>query len=61
VKINEWMADNETTIADPAATGGSEYDDWFELYNAGTAAFDLSGYYLTDNLGSPTQWPLRGH
>ena len=29
IVINEFMADNGTTITDPAG----EYDDWIELYN----------------------------
>ena len=45
VRINEWMADNFATLADPADTN---FEDWFELYNAGTEPADLSGYYLTD-------------
>src|SRR4029453_688842 len=27
------------------------FDDWFELYNFGDNPIDLSGYFLTDNLG----------
>lgn len=30
VFINEWMADNTFTLADPADGG---FEDWFELYN----------------------------
>ncbi|MDA7511183.1 lamin tail domain-containing protein, partial [Verrucomicrobia bacterium] len=47
VTINEWMADNVSTIANPINGG---FDDWFELYNAGDAAVDLSGYFLTDDI-----------
>jgi len=47
VVINEWMAGNTHTLMDPL-TG--KYSDWFELYNYGPSAADLSGYYLTDNL-----------
>ncbi|MGC8743825.1 MAG: lamin tail domain-containing protein [Verrucomicrobiia bacterium] len=46
VFINEWMASNTRTIANPV-TGA--FDDWFELYNPGNSAVDLSGYYLTDD------------
>ncbi len=46
--INEWLADNVSTLADPADGG---YEDWFEIYNAGDSPVDLGGYYLTDNLG----------
>ncbi len=45
VAINEWMAGNTNTIRDPV-TG--KFNDWFELYNYGTNAADLAGYYLTD-------------
>ena len=55
VVINEWMAGNTRTLADPA---DGHYDDWFELYNTGTSAVDLSGYYLTDNLTNKTQWAI---
>ena len=41
------MAGNTHTLLDPV-TG--KYSDWFELYNYGTNAADLSGYYLTDDL-----------
>jgi len=46
VVINEWMAANSTTLADPA---DGKFDDWFELYNAGGAPVDLTDYTLTDN------------
>jgi len=52
--INEFMADNETIIADEAG----EFDDWIELYNGGTEAIDLSGMYMTDDLGEPTIWQI---
>lgn len=55
VFINEWLADNAATLADPA---DSQFEDWFELYNAGTNTVDLGGYYLTDNLGNPFQFQI---
>ena len=61
VFINEWMASNTNTLADPA---DGRFDDWFELYNAGTNAVDLGGYFLTDRPGSPAQYfrvPTNGH
>jgi hypothetical protein len=51
--INEWMASNSQTIADPA---DGEFDDWFELYNPSDKALDLSGYTLTDNLNNPRKF-----
>jgi hypothetical protein len=60
VFINEWMADNKATLADPA---DNDFEDWFELYNPGTNAVDLGGYYLTDNLTNKFQFlvPNNGH
>lgn len=52
--INELMADNESTLSDPSG----EFDDWVELYNPGTSAIDLQGYYLTDDFSNPGQWAL---
>ena len=50
--INEFMADNVATVADPSG----EYDDWVELYNNGETPFSLNGYFLSDNASDPGQW-----
>lgn len=55
VFINEWLADNSTTNADPA---DDQFEDWFELFNAGTTTVDLSGYYLTDDPLTPTMFEI---
>ena len=57
VIINEWMADNAgpNGLADPA---DNLFQDWFELFNPNTNGFNLSGYYLTDNLSQPTKWRI---
>lgn len=55
VFINEWMASNESFLLD---TSDNNYDDWFELYNAGPNAVDLGDYYLTDNLMTPKQYRI---
>jgi hypothetical protein len=47
VFINEFMAQNSSTLADPA---DSNFEDWFELYNPATNAVDIAGYFLTDSL-----------
>jgi len=52
VVINEVMADNATTQSDEL----DEYDDWIELYNRGTEAVNLSGWYLTDNEWNLHKW-----
>jgi len=55
VFINEWMAANTNSIADPA---DGDFDDWFELFNAGTGSVDLSGYFLTDTFTNKTKWTI---
>ena len=50
--INEFMASNAGILADEAG----EYDDWVELYNAGTAPVNIGGMYITDNLTDSTKW-----
>jgi hypothetical protein len=48
--INEYQASNETTAQDQ--WGG--YEDWVELYNNSNQPIDMSGYFLSDKVGSPT-------
>jgi hypothetical protein len=55
VAINEWMAENEGGILNPA-TG--KYDDWFELFNSADTPASLSGYYLTDTLTNAFQYQI---
>lgn len=50
--INEIMASNASTIADPAG----EFDDWVELYNPSSTNIDLSGLYLSDNPTNLNKW-----
>jgi hypothetical protein len=57
VVINEWMADNTSPGGFPDP-GDGLFKDWFELYNPNTNAFDLSNYYLTDDLSQATQWRI---
>lgn len=52
--INEFMADNISTIQD----NFGQYNDWIELYNAGPTAIDLGGMYLTDDINEPTKWMI---
>ena len=54
VYINEWMASNTRTIQDENGL----FEDWFELYNAGSQPANLAGYYLTDDLGDPFQFRI---
>ena len=55
VWINEWMAGNTLTFADPA---DGQYEDWFELYNPASNPVDLSGYTLTDDLSVPGKFKI---
>ncbi len=55
VRINEWMSANTRSAADPA---DGDYDDWFELYNAGAETVDLTGFTLTDNLTNTTKFTI---
>jgi hypothetical protein len=52
--INEVLASNTKTKADPQG----QFDDWIELYNAGSAAVDIGGMYLTDDLAVPAKWQV---
>jgi hypothetical protein len=53
--INEWMADNETTLMDPT---DNNFEDWFEIYNAGTQAVNLTGFTLTDDLADTNNFTV---
>jgi hypothetical protein len=59
VFLNEWMASNTGSVADPA---DQDFDDWFELYNAGAEAVDLTDYRLTDDATNPSKYRIpAGH
>ena len=52
VIINEIMADNSQTLADPQG----QFDDWIELRNVTDEEVDLSGRYLSDDPNNPRKW-----
>jgi hypothetical protein len=52
--INEVMPANATTIADNAG----QFDDWLELYNAGTTPIFLGNKFITDNPQDWNKWKL---
>ena len=54
VVINELMASNIGSVADPQ----DQFDDWIELYNMGDSAVDVGGLYLTDDLSEPRKWQI---
>jgi len=51
VRINEFMADNDT-IASPAGNKA----DWIELYNTTSSPVSLAGMYLSDNATNAAKW-----
>ena len=52
VVINELMASNTKSLADPQG----ENDDWIELHNVSDYTVNLSGMYLSDNQNNPRKW-----
>lgn len=52
--INEFMASNESTIADEYG----EYDDWIEVFNGDDEPIWLGDKFLTDNLGNADKWQM---
>ncbi|MHC4242710.1 MAG: CotH kinase family protein, partial [Planctomycetota bacterium] len=48
------MASNSSSARDPQG----QYDDWIEIYNYGSVAIDIGGFYLTDNPAVPTKWRI---
>ena len=59
--INEFMASNDAAVIDPDDDGsgdGTPYDDWIEIYNAGTRAVNIGGMYITDNIEDLTVWQI---
>ncbi len=57
--INEFMASNGSQP--PLAVGDildadGDSSDWIELYNPTPEAFDLGGWYLTDDPNEPAKW-----
>ncbi len=50
--LNELQASN---VAGPA-DGFGELDPWIELYNSGTNALSLDGYFLANNYTNLAQW-----
>lgn len=55
VVINEWMAANTSAVMDPV---DGDFEDWFELYNPGSQAVDLTGCTLSDQLSSPRKFAI---
>lgn len=54
VVVNEVCASNMSGYAD----NYGEFEDWFELYNPGAAAVDISGWWLSNRAGNPMKWQV---
>ena len=54
--ISEFMAFNETTLADE----DGDYRDWIELFNTSTTDVNLVNWFLTDTQTNLTQWMFPG-
>ncbi|MCF8248157.1 MAG: CotH kinase family protein [Saprospiraceae bacterium] len=54
VVINEICASNLNGLTD----GDGDREDWFELYNSGATAVNLSGWFLSDNPANPQKWVI---
>ena len=54
VVINEIVASNHTGAIDE----GGDHADWIELHNTNDFEVDLSGFYLSDDVDDPGEWPF---
>jgi hypothetical protein len=52
ILINEVSPRNASILADEYG----EYEDWIELYNAGSETINLKDYAISDNLNEPGKW-----
>jgi hypothetical protein len=59
LKINEFLVLNSSCCPDNSS-GTAEFDDWIEIYNAGTTPVDINGYYLSDNNANPFKFRIEG-
>ena len=50
--VNEVMASNTNVLQDDFG----QHEDWIEIYNPNPYPITLEGYYLTDNLSTPTKF-----
>ncbi len=52
IVINEFQADNASTITDQ----DGEYEDWIELFNTTSSPISLDGFHLSDKLDNIGKW-----
>ena len=53
VVINEYSCANKTITDNFGST-----PDWVELFNPGTTAASIGGFYLSDNPNTPMKWQI---
>ena len=58
--INEVMSSNAGAVAngEPVFSPAYNFDSWIELYNPGSQAVNLSGWYLSNTEDSLTLWQM---
>src|SRR6266496_1516946 len=56
VTISEFMAANHSTLLDE----DGDSSDWIELFNSGTNAVNLGGWFLTDDSLNLSKWMFPG-
>jgi hypothetical protein len=54
VVISEFMTDNDSGIKDDDGVRS----DWIEIFNSGTDAVNLGGWFLTDESGDLSKWRI---
>ena len=52
IVINEFQADNETTVTDQ----DGEFEDWIELLNTTSESIALGGFHLSDKIDNVGKW-----
>ncbi len=55
VFINELLASNDAGAADPDF---GERSDWIELYNSESVAQSIGGWFISDDLATPSKWAI---
>ncbi|TVP96649.1 MAG: hypothetical protein EA374_00945 [Acholeplasmatales bacterium] len=57
VYINEFVSSNGEGLTDEDGSA----EDWIELYNPNTTPYHLAGYYLSDDVNTPSKWRFPDH
>ena len=52
--INEFLASNDASVTEE----NGEFDDWIEIFNAGTTPVNIGGMYISDKASDLTAWQI---